>query len=407
MKKIIVQKFGGTSLSSEEHRNKAVHKILKARKKLKSVVVVVSAMGRNGDPYATDTLKNLILEKRPNSSLKNIDLIMSCGEIISATVLASLLESASQTVTVLTGFQAGIITNSNFSNSEILSIDKEHITSHLMKDEIVIICGFQGITKNNEVTTLGRGGSDTTAAALGVALDAECVEIYTDVDGVMTADPNVVSSAKIIEEINYNEVYQMADTGAKVIHPKAVEIAQKGNILIKIKNTMSSHPGTHISANTIVVSKPHLAEINDALLTAITHKDNISQITISMNENDERESHLFSALAKANISLDMITLFVTKKIFTVDDSQVNLLKEILDKSNRQYRVLENCSKITIIGNKITGIPGVMARIISAFSKNGIQILQTSDSHSTISCLVHTKNASLAVNVLHDAFGLNL
>jgi len=405
MKKLIIQKFGGTSLSSKERRNAAVHKILKAKEELKSVVVVVSAMGRNGDPYATDTLKSLI--KNSTCSLNNIDLIMSCGEIISATVLASMLESASQTVTVLTGFQAGILTNNSFSSSEILSIDKKKITSHLMKDEIVIVCGFQGVTKNNEITTLGRGGSDTTAAALGVALEAECVEIYTDVDGVMTADPNVVSSAKIIEEINYNEVYQMADTGAKVIHPKAVEIAQKGNILLKIKNTMSSHPGTYISANTIVVSNPNLSEINDALLTAITHKDNISQVTISMDENGIAESGIFSSLARANISLDMITLFVTKKIFTIDDLQSNLLKEILDASNLQYRILDNCSKITIIGNKITGIPGVMARILSTFSKNNIQILQTSDSHSTISCLVHTKNAILAVNVLHQAFGLNL
>ncbi|MCD5410244.1 MAG: aspartate kinase [Clostridiales bacterium] len=405
MKKLIIQKFGGTSLSSKERRNAVVHKILKARDELKSVVVVVSAMGRNGDPYATDTLKNLI--KNSGCSLKNIDLIMSCGEIISATVLAAMLESASQTVTVLTGFQAGILTNDNFSNSEILSIDKNKITSHLMKDEIVIVCGFQGVTKNNEITTLGRGGSDTTAAALGVALEAECVEIYTDVDGIMTADPNVVSSAKIIDELNYNEVYQMADTGAKVIHPKAVEIAQKGNILLKIKNTMSSHPGTYISANTIIVSNPNLSEINDTLLTAITQKDNISQVTISVDENAIAESELFSSLAKANISLDMITLFITKKIFTIDDIQVNLLKGILDASNTQYKILDNCSKITIIGNKITGIPGVMARILSTFSKNNIQILQTSDSHSTISCLVHTKNATLAVNVLHDAFGLSL
>lgn len=405
MKKLIIQKFGGTSLSSKERRNAVVHKILKARDELKSVVVVVSAMGRNGDPYATDTLKSLI--KNSGCSLKNIDLIMSCGEIISATVLAAMLESASQTVTVLTGFQAGILTNNSFSNSEILSIDKNKITSHLMKDEIVIVCGFQGVTKNNEITTLGRGGSDTTAAALGVALEAECVEIYTDVDGIMTADPNVVSSAKIIDELNYNEVYQMADTGAKVIHPKAVEIAQKGNMLLKIKNTMSSHPGTYISANTIIVSNPNLSEINDTLLTAITHKDNISQVTISVDENALAESELFSSLAKANISLDMITLFFTKKIFTIDDIQVNLLKGILDASNTQYKILDNCSKITIIGNKITGIPGVMARILSTFSKNNIQILQTSDSHSTISCLVHTKNATLAVNVLHDAFGLSL
>ena len=223
----------------------------------------------------------------------------------------------------------------------------------------------------------------------------------------MTADPNIVKSAKIIEELNYNEVYQMADTGAKVIHPKAVEIAQKGNLLIKIKNTMSSHPGTYISANTVISSKPYTTEIADALLTAISHKDNISQITITMDENDERESLLFSALANANISLDMITLFVKKKIFTIDENQVNLLKDTLSNLNVQYEIVNNCSKVTIIGNKITGIPGVMARILSAFSKNNIQVLQTSDSHSTISCLVQRKNSKLAVNVLHDAFGLNL
>ncbi len=403
---IIVQKFGGTSLSTENRREMVVSKILNSKHQGNSIVVVVSAMGRKGDPYATDTMKNLAIIDNPNCSLKNLDLLMSCGEIISAVSLASMLEKASHKAVVLTGAQAGILTDDRFGNAEILSIDEKKILPYLEEDAIVIVCGFQGATAQGEITTLGRGGSDTTATALGVALGAEEVEIYTDVDGIMTADPNVVPNAKIIDEINYTEVFQMAEKGAKVIHPRAVEIAQKGNILVKIKNTMSDHPGTSIHYYCKNGVNLYSSQGNEKLLTAITHKDNIAQVSIIMEDDLNSDSELLTTLADAKISIDMINFFVDHKVFVIEDSQISLIEKLLNKFNIHYQILRDCSKVTIIGSRITGIPGVMAKIVQSLSKEGIKILQSSDSHSTISCLVKKDDAFKAVNVLHEAFYLD-
>ncbi|KAB3532042.1 aspartate kinase [Alkaliphilus pronyensis] len=403
---IVVQKFGGTSLSTKERRQMVVDKILDAKQRGKAVVAVVSAIGRKGEPYATDTLRGLVLSDYPSCSLRTMDFLMSCGEMISASVLAALLEEMGKKVIVMNGAQAGILTDDEFSNSEIIAIDENKILSHLQEGSIVIVCGFQGVNQKGDITTLGRGGSDTTATALGVALNAECVEIYTDVDGIMTADPNVVPSAKIIKEINYEEVFQMADKGAKVIHPRAVEIAQKENLVVKIKNTMSEHPGTAIHHFRKNGESPYSTRKKERLLTAITHKDNIAQVSVFLENDFDLESTLLTTLAKNNISIDMINFFVTKKIFTIDATQIPLLKKILAQLDLPYEIIEKCSKVTIIGSRITGIPGVMATIVTALSREGIKILQSSDSHSTISCLVREEEAKKAVNILHDAFHLD-
>lgn len=404
---IIVQKFGGTSVSTKERRIMVIDKILAAKSIGKSVVVVVSAMGRRGDPYATDTLRNIVLTDNPYCSPQNLDLLMSCGEIISAVALASQLEAEGIKAVPLTGWQAGIKTDDFFSNAEIIAIDERKILNLLQEDYVVIVCGFQGVTEQGIVTTIGRGGSDTTATALGVALKAEEVEIYTDVDGIMTADPNVVPTAKIIDEINYEEVFQMAEKGAKVIHPRAVEIAQNGNLLVKIKNTMSNHPGTKIHYHRKNGSSPYTTEVSQKLLTAITHKDHIAQVSIVIDNDLETESLLLNTLAEAKISIDMINFFLDKKVFVIDDNQSPLLEEILQNLNLEYCIVKDCSKVTIIGSRITGIPGVMAKIVQALSREGIKILQSSDSHSTISCLVIKGDAIKAVNVLHEAFHLHL
>lgn len=404
---IVVQKFGGTSLSTEDKREMVINKILQCKEAGKSVVVVVSAMGRNGDPYATDTLKNLFSTHYTGHSLKTLDLLMSCGEVISASMLGASLESLGEKAVVLTGPQAGILTDSTFGNAEILAIDEKQILSHLNNDSIVIVTGFQGATELGEITTLGRGGSDTTAAALGVALNAESIEIYTDVDGVMTADPNVVPNAKIIDEINYEEVFQMANKGAQIIHPRAVEIAKKSNLTIKIKNTMSSHPGTKIHYYRCTGKELYSTLPNkQKLVTAITSKNHISQISLLMDDDFQNDSVLLSALAEANISIDMINFFIDRKVFTVDEYQTNLTRSLLDKFNFKHSILNACSKVTIIGNRISGVPGVMATIVTALAKENISILQSSDSHSTISCLVKESDATKAVNLLHDAFHLN-
>ena len=405
--KIVVQKFGGTSLSTDKRRAMVINKIVSTKKQGYNMVVVVSAMGRQGDPYATDTLKDLILEDAGNCSSKHLDLLMSCGEIISSVVLASSLEKRGYKVAVLTSYQSGILTDNTFGNADILSINTKGILNNLEEDKIVIVPGFQGITNNGEITTLGRGGSDTSAAALGVALNADCVEIYTDVDGIMTADPNIVPKARIIDEINYDEVFQMAEKGAKIIHPRAVEIAQNGNIPIKIKNTLTDHPGTSIHyCCKNKMSTSYSSRHKDQLLTAITHKNHITQVSIYSDGDSNKDSKILSALAQADVSIDMINFSLDKKVFTISDEKLSTLEEVFMGFNIKYNILNNCSKVTIIGSRITGIPGVMATVANALAQKNIQILQTSDSHATISCLVKEEDTEVAINLLHGAFCLD-
>jgi len=401
---IIVQKFGGTSVATQERRTLAIEKILNAYDEGNMVVVVVSAMGRKGEPYATDSLRSLIIESYPKCSSMHLDLLMSCGETISSVVLSAHLESLGYKSVPLLGFQAGILTNDNFSDARIVSIDHSKLMHYLNNGYIVVVTGFQGITEEGEITTLGRGGSDTTATALGAALEAKCVEIYTDVDGIMTADPNIVPKARIIDEINYEEIFQMADKGAKVIHPRAVEIAQYGNIPIKIKNTMSNHPGTII--HSLFRQYNNVTELRSTLLTAITHKDNIIQVTVQTEGQSKNESKLLSRLAESDISIDMINFFVDKKVFTIESNRLEKLEKILNQLSLKYTYIDGCSKVTIIGSRITGIPGVMATIVNALENNNIQILQSSDSHLTISCLVAQEYAKKAVKILHNAFCLD-
>lgn len=246
---ILVQKFGGTSVESYEKMNE-VCKIIKSYKESKEslgLVVVVSAMGRQGAPYATDTLISLCDKINNEPSKRELDIIMSCGEMISGTILVNMLKSRKIDSVFLTGNQAGITTTDNFSNAKITDINPQRIFKELETGKVVVIAGFQGATESGEITTLGRGGSDTSAVAIGKALGCDVVEIYTDVDGIMTADPRVEPEAKVLKCIDYEEVFQMADKGAKVIHPRAVQLAKSANITLCIKNTLNpSCEGTKI-----------------------------------------------------------------------------------------------------------------------------------------------------------------
>ncbi len=226
--KIIVQKFGGTSVRNDESRLKAAEHVRKAVDNGYKVVVVVSAMGRDGEPYATDTLLSLV---EPSSlSKREQDLLVSCGEIISAVVFSNLLNGMSVSSVALTGAQAGFRTNDDFTNAKILEMKCESLKRQLETNDVVVVAGFQGQSQTGEVTTLGRGGSDTSATALGAALQAEWVDIFTDVEGVMTADPRIVKDARALDTMTYNEICNMAYQGAKVIHPRAVEIAMQAKI---------------------------------------------------------------------------------------------------------------------------------------------------------------------------------
>jgi len=244
---IIVQKFGGTSVATPQAREALLNHVRKCKDEGNEVVVVVSALGRKGDPYATDTLINLLEQINPTIIPKKKDLLMSCGEIISCSLISHLLDSNNIPSESLTGFQAGILTNNNFSNSEIINIDTVTIENHLKNGKVVVIAGFQGVTHGGEITTLGRGGSDTAAVAIGGYLKAQRVDIFTDVPGIAKVDPRVVSTAPYLPSISYDDMYKLAYHGAKVIHPRAVMTAQKFNIPVRVRSTFSEDLGTLIS----------------------------------------------------------------------------------------------------------------------------------------------------------------
>ena len=324
---------------------------------------------------------------------------MSCGEIISTVVMSDELAKNGLQPVPLTGGQAGIITDDNYNNASVLRVDSEKLLGILRDGKIPVVAGFQGISEKGYITTLGRGGSDATAALLGVALNAEEIQIYTDVDGIMTADPRIVSDASLIEEISYNEVFQFADQGAKVIHPSAVEIAMKGNIPLVIKNTLNNCKGTIISSKVM--------QISNNVINGITSMDNRVQVTVECDKNKDNENYyvLFDELANNLISIDLINVFLKQKIFTIDEKDMENLKIIMKNLGLQYSCIEECSKISLIGSGMRGIPGVMARILKTLAKENIEVLQTADSHTTIWCLVGSKDAEKAINALHKEFKL--
>ncbi|TCO71453.1 aspartate kinase [Marinisporobacter balticus] len=244
---IIVQKFGGTSVATPEARHALLNHVKKCKDEGNDVIVVVSAIGRNGAPYATDTLINLLEQINPTIIPQKKDLLMSCGEIISCTLISHFLDTNNIPSEALTGFQAGIITNDNFNNSEIIHIDTTTIKNNLAKGKVVVIAGFQGITASGQITTLGRGGSDTAAVAIGGYIKAERVDIFTDVPGIAKVDPRVVSIAPYISSISYDDIYKLAYHGAKVIHPRAVMTAKQFNIPVRVRSTFSNDLGTLIS----------------------------------------------------------------------------------------------------------------------------------------------------------------
>lgn len=398
--KILVQKFGGTSVSTHEKRQLVIQKIKTALDKGYKAVVVVSAMGRKGDSYATDTLLSLISDKFKKESPLGMDLLMSCGEIISSVVMADELTNSGVDAIPLLGGQAGIITDDNFNNANVLKVDTKIILKVLEENQVPVIAGFQGLSDDGFITTLGRGGSDVSAALIGAALNAYEIEIYTDVDGIMTADPRIVKDASLIKEMNYNDIFQFADQGAKVIHPRAVEIAMNANIPLIVRNTMSDSDGTVITNSS--------SNNSDKIITGITHMNDRIQILIGCNENVNNDNYdtFLEELAKNQISIDLINVFPKEKIFTIDSKDIEKFRLTMKDLKINYNMIENCSKIAIIGSRMRGIPGVMSKILKTLTKEGIDVLQTADSHSTIWCLVESKDAQKAIKSLHKEFNLN-
>ncbi|GAE29303.1 aspartate kinase [Halalkalibacter hemicellulosilyticus] len=394
--KVIVQKFGGTSVRDLSSRQLAADHVSEAVNKGFKVIVVVSAMGRKGEPYATDTLLNLIDTKRllPREQ----DLLVSCGELISAVVFTDLLRSLNIKATAFSGAKAGFQTNDEFTNAKIMTMDCDNLIKQFELVDVVVVAGFQGTTVDGDIATLGRGGSDTSATALGAAVKAEWVDIFSDVEGIMTADPKVVQEAKPLHAITYEELSNLAYQGAKVIHPRAVEIAMQAQVPIHIRSTYSKQKGTTVTTK---------QQIRDRLITGIAHRNGVSQLKVSSKDGEfDFQEIVFKTMAKAQISIDFINMNPHGVVYTVSEQEVDRAISELAKVGYTPDVVRYCAKVSAVGAGMAGVPGVTAQIVSALSQENIQILQSADSHTTIWVLVKEKDLTRAVNALHRIFQLD-
>ena len=394
--RIVVQKFGGTSLQTKELRKKAAQHVLHKVKEGFKPVVVVSAMGRKGSPYATDTLLLLALNTNKEIHPREKDLLLSCGEIISATIMVHTLNNLGTQAATLTGAQAGIITDDKFGNCHVKKVIPVRIHEFLEENIIPVVTGFQGINENGDITTLGRGGSDTTASILAVALKAELIEIYSDVKGIMSANPKIVEKARLLEYASYDEAVELAYKGAEVIHPRAVEIASNNSIPLVIRSTKDGNKGTMIH---------HIK--SDRQVTGIINRNNICYVKIYPEKHGDYETGLkvFRILAEVNISVDFIDIKPDQITFIINSENKMETENLLRENRFNFELKKNYSKISVVGSGMSGLPGIMAKIVEILNKNQITIHGCTDSHTTISCLVDKEQENKAVNALHTGFEL--
>ncbi|AIM17722.1 MULTISPECIES: aspartate kinase [Neobacillus] len=403
--KIIVQKFGGTSVKDENSRKHAQRHIEKALADGYKVVVVVSAMGRKGDPYATDTLLSLIGGNGSKLTKRELDILMSCGEVISSIVFTNMLLESGIHATALTGAQAGFRTNNDHTNAKIMEMKCDRLLRELEHHDVVVVAGFQGAAKNGDVTTIGRGGSDTSAAALGAALNAEWIDIFTDVEGIMTADPRIVENARPLSVVTYTEVCNMAYQGAKVIHPRAVEIAMQAKVPIRIRSTYSDSMGTLVTS---LNKNNRGTDIKERLVTGIAHVSNVTQIKVFAKKDQYYlQAEVFKGMANENISVDFINISPNGVVYTVSEEMTDKAIRVLNELGHEPVVERHCAKVSVVGAGIAGVPGVTSKIVTALSDQGIRILQSADSHTTIWVLVKQEDLIKSVNALHDAFQLEV
>ncbi|MGP4072194.1 aspartate kinase [Piscibacillus sp. B03] len=398
---VIVQKFGGTSVRDQDVRSLAIQHVKSAVDQGHQVVVVVSAMGRKGEPYATDTLLDLIQFPDHQVSQRELDQLMSCGEVISSVVFANELRNQGLSATSISGAQAGIMTTSDFTNARIEKVNPELINTLFNTNQVIVVAGFQGQDSFGYMTTLGRGGSDTSAVALGAALNAEFVDIFTDVDGIKTADPRLVKHAETLKAMTYSEIVHLAYEGSKVIHPRAVEIAMQEKIPLRVRSTYSNDEGTLVTSK---VNSSIDRSITDTLVTGIAQVSGLYQINIEAQEKlIQLHELVFSKLAEASISVDFFNISTKGITFTVPKEKWRLTKSIIESLDLKYNIEEDCAKIATVGAGIQGVPGVASKIVTALATKNIQILQSADSHTTIWVLIKEKDLEVAVNALHDSF----
>ena len=394
--KLIVMKFGGSSLGSTDLRAQAVERVRDALAQKKKVIVVTSAIGRPPEPYSTDAL--LALAPRAPSG-PNRDLLLATGEIISAAVFAELLEALGIPARALTGAQAGIMTDAAHGDAHILSIDTGVLRALLDTDVVPVVCGFQGASEDGAITTLGRGGSDLSAVALAGAFERAELDIFTDVDGVMTAEPKRVPDARTIPALTFEEVTELSQHGATVMHDKAAELARLAKIPFAIRS-MRSGKGTVISETALRSAEHPVTGVTTAFGYTFLHV-----VPEAAGLPGGWEQDAFHALSQARISIDCVNVNAAGLFFIVKDADLQSARDKLEPLPLAVRIRRECAKISIVGAGMRNTPGVIYRAVRALSLAGVPIIHSTDSNITISLLVPGSLAANAENALHEQFEL--
>ena len=398
---LIVQKFGGTSVADADRLRNVARIITETYKKGNSVVAVLSAQGDT-----TDDLIEKAKEINPKASKREMDMLLSTGEQISISLCAMCIESMGFQAISLTGWQAGMLTNSSYSAARIKRIRTERIQKELDKNKIVLVAGFQGINKYDDITTLGRGGSDTSAVALAAALHADLCQIYTDVDGVYTADPRYVKGARKLDEITFDEMLELASLGAQVLHNRSVEMAKRYNVNMEVLSSFSGNPGTKVKEVVKTMEKTHVS--------GVAKDKNVARLAlVGLADQPGIAFKIFSLLAKYNINVDIILQSIgrdeSKDIsFTVARGDAEEAKRIMEENKeaigfQRVELNDRIAKISIVGAGMANNAGVACKMFEALFSAGININMISTSEIKVSVLVDEREAERAVQAVHDRF----
>lgn len=397
---LIVQKYGGSSVRDAERVMNVARRITDTYKAGNNVVVAVSAQGDT-----TDDLIEKAKEINPSASKREMDMLLATGEQISISLLAMAIEKLGYPVVSLTGWQAGFKTDSKYGLARIKTIDTERLNRELDSRRIVIVAGFQGLNKYDDITTLGRGGSDTSAVALAAALRADVCEIYTDVDGVYTTDPRICKGAKKLEEISYDEMLELASLGANVLHNRSVEMAKKYNVKLSVRSSLNNNEGTYVK---------EASQVEKMLVRGVTRDNDCARIALcGVEDAPGKAFQIFEMIAKAGISVDLIIQSIgdgkSKDIsFTVAEADLDEALKLLDDNKsfinaREIKSNKDVSKVSIVGAGMVNNPGVAAKMFEALSDANINIKMIATSEIKISVLVAQKDAENAVVAIHDKF----
>lgn len=407
MKSIVVQKFGGTSVADTDKIKKVADAVIREKKLGNDVVVVVSAMG-----HTTDYLVKMAKEISENPSGREMDMLLSTGEGVSIALLAMAIQAKGYDAVSLNAMQIGIITENIHQKARIVDIKTDKLTENLDEGKIIVVAGFQGITPYGEITTLGRGGSDTSAVALAAALKAKRCDIYTDVEGVYTTDPRVVPNSSRIDEISYDEMLELARVGANVLHPRSVETAKQFDVPLRVRSTFKlDNEGTLIiGAKNMEIYKPVTGVAAD-----------LSQVRVVLCDVPDvpgNAAKLFNALGKENISVDMIIQSYARHstntndiAFTIDKADLDRAQSVLDNiknelNAKDIHIDEDIAKISIVGAGMIDRPGIAAAMFDTLAGLGINIKMISTSEIKISCLVQKSQAKESLKALHTVFELD-